>query len=71
MTRAGSLAHCVSSNPIFQVPNDLIPKKIICRSGVESLLEKGFQPTRTVVLAYGFDEEVSGHRVCIDLLVPY
>ncbi|KIY67415.1 carboxypeptidase S [Cylindrobasidium torrendii FP15055 ss-10] len=27
---------------------------------VESLLEKGFQPTRSVVLSFGFDEEVSG-----------
>ncbi|KAI0766929.1 carboxypeptidase S [Trametes elegans] len=29
-------------------------------SAVESLLERGFQPTRGVVLAFGFDEEVSG-----------
>ncbi|KAI0367059.1 carboxypeptidase S [Pilatotrama ljubarskyi] len=29
-------------------------------STVESLLERGFQPTRGVVLAFGFDEEVSG-----------
>ncbi|KAI0675538.1 carboxypeptidase S [Trametes maxima] len=31
-------------------------------STVESLLEKGFKPTRGVVLAFGFDEEVSGVR---------
>lgn len=30
------------------------------RSTVETLLEKGFFPTRTVVLAFGFDEETSG-----------
>ncbi|KAH9893483.1 carboxypeptidase S [Cubamyces lactineus] len=29
-------------------------------SSIESLLERGFQPTRGVVLAFGFDEEVSG-----------
>lgn len=29
-------------------------------SSVESLLTSGFRPTRTVVLAYGFDEEISG-----------
>ncbi|KAF9016901.1 carboxypeptidase S [Hymenopellis radicata] len=27
---------------------------------IESLLEKGFKPTRTVVLSFGFDEETSG-----------
>ncbi|KAF7370754.1 Gly-X carboxypeptidase [Mycena sanguinolenta] len=27
---------------------------------IETLLEQGFAPTRTVVLAYGFDEEASG-----------
>ncbi|KAG5647466.1 hypothetical protein DXG03_009397 [Asterophora parasitica] len=31
-------------------------------SGVESLIEGGFKPTRTVVLAFGFDEEVSGRQ---------
>ena len=30
------------------------------RSTVESLLERGFKPTRGVVLTFGFDEEVSG-----------
>ncbi|TBU60979.1 carboxypeptidase S [Dichomitus squalens] len=29
-------------------------------SSIESLLEAGFQPTRGVVLAFGFDEETSG-----------
>lgn len=30
------------------------------RSAVETLLQKGFTPTRPVVLAFGFDEETSG-----------
>jgi acetylornithine deacetylase/succinyl-diaminopimelate desuccinylase-like protein len=29
-------------------------------SSVETLLEKNFKPTRTIVLAFGFDEEASG-----------
>jgi Gly-Xaa carboxypeptidase len=29
-------------------------------SSIESLLENGFVPTRTVVMAFGFDEEASG-----------
>jgi len=29
-------------------------------TSVETLLEKGFKPTRTIVLAFGFDEEASG-----------
>ncbi|KAF8070006.1 hypothetical protein FPV67DRAFT_1578960 [Lyophyllum atratum] len=29
-------------------------------SSVETLLLRGFRPTRTVILAYGFDEEISG-----------
>ncbi|EEB95893.1 hypothetical protein MPER_05067, partial [Moniliophthora perniciosa FA553] len=33
-----------------------------CLSAIESLLERDFQPTRTVVLAYGFDEEASGRQ---------
>ncbi|KAG1751297.1 uncharacterized protein EDB91DRAFT_598921 [Suillus paluster] len=31
-------------------------------SAIESLLESGFKPTRTVVIASGFDEEVGGLR---------
>lgn len=31
-------------------------------SAIESMLENGFKPTRTVVIASGFDEEVSGIR---------
>ena len=29
-------------------------------SSVETLLEKNFKPTRTIVLAFGFDEEATG-----------
>ncbi|KAJ3059303.1 hypothetical protein HDU99_006405, partial [Rhizoclosmatium hyalinum] len=29
---------------------------------VEKLLEAGFTPKRTVYLAYGHDEEISGHQ---------
>lgn len=35
------------------------------RSAVELLIESGFKPTRTVVLAYGFDEECGGKVVNI------
>ncbi|KAH8822759.1 carboxypeptidase S [Flagelloscypha sp. PMI_526] len=31
-------------------------------AAVEVLLEASFQPTRTVILAFGFDEEASGHE---------
>lgn len=33
------------------------------RSAIEAMLDSGFEPTRTVVIASGFDEEVSGERV--------
>ncbi|KAF8998623.1 carboxypeptidase S [Hymenopellis radicata] len=29
---------------------------------LETLIEKGFKPTRTIVLSFGFDEEVSGNH---------
>lgn len=32
----------------------------LCRTTVESLIENDFQPTRTVFLAFGFDEETRG-----------
>ncbi|KAJ3566922.1 hypothetical protein NP233_g6693 [Leucocoprinus birnbaumii] len=31
-------------------------------STVETLISSGFNPTRSIVLAFGFDEEVSGHE---------
>ena len=33
------------------------------RSAIELLVERKFVPTRTVVLAFGFDEETSGPQV--------
>ena len=33
------------------------------RSAIELLIERKFVPTRTVVLAFGFDEEASGLQV--------
>ena len=38
------------------------------RSSVETLLEKDFKPTRTIVLAFGFDEEASGLQASNTLL---
>ena len=35
-------------------------------STIETLLEFKFQPTRTVVLSFGFDEEASGLQVSHD-----
>jgi len=32
------------------------------RSAIESLIEAKFEPTRTLVLGFGFDEEASGHQ---------
>ncbi|THU99406.1 hypothetical protein K435DRAFT_855691 [Dendrothele bispora CBS 962.96] len=40
---------------------------ILHSSAVESMLEKGFEPTRTVVLAFGFDEEAHGHYAMLDV----
>ncbi|KAF5314212.1 hypothetical protein D9758_017834 [Tetrapyrgos nigripes] len=31
-------------------------------TAIETMLEKGFKPERTVVLAFGYDEEASGHH---------
>jgi Gly-Xaa carboxypeptidase len=33
-----------------------------CSSSIEILINNGFEPARTVVLSFGFDEEVSGTR---------
>ena len=32
----------------------------LCSSSVETLINNGFEPVRTIVLSFGFDEEVSG-----------
>jgi Gly-Xaa carboxypeptidase len=31
-------------------------------SSIEMLINNGFEPARTIVLSFGFDEEVSGTR---------
>jgi len=33
-----------------------------CSSSIETLINNGFEPARTIVLSLGFDEEVSGTR---------
>ena len=35
------------------------------RATIETLLSKDFTPARTVVLAFGFDEEASGIKVIL------
>ena len=32
----------------------------LCSSSIETLIHNGFEPARTIVLSFGFDEEVSG-----------
>ena len=32
---------------------------------MEMLISKGFEPTRSLVLSFGFDEEISGKQVCV------
>lgn len=39
--------------------------RFLIRSTVEILLKHGFRPSRTIVLAFGFDEETGGHFVCV------
>ena len=51
--------------------------RLINRAPIESLLETGFQSTRTIILASGLDEEIGGDQVsntnplswayCVDL----
>lgn len=33
-----------------------------CSSSIENLINNGFEPVRTIVLSFGFDEEVSGTK---------
>lgn len=54
-TRAGSLASCALPTPAV---NSLFLTHY--RITIETMISKGFKPTRTVVLAFGFDEEASG-----------
>lgn len=37
------------------------------RSTMEMLLEQSFSPSRTVMFAFGFDEEIGGYNVIIFL----
>lgn len=60
MTRVGSLVHCGSPAKKIVLLVLILEQS---RSSVESLIEGGFKPTRTVVLSYGFDEEISGCNV--------
>ncbi|KAG6330629.1 hypothetical protein ID866_8459, partial [Astraeus odoratus] len=57
------------SSTVPDVPPDVVPVEPIrsCavtegRSAIETMLEAGYQPTRTVVLAFGFDEEIGGDQ---------
>ena len=54
-TRAASLAHCKST----EFSSRLLAEGLH-RSAIEILIESGFKPSRTIVLAFGFDEETSG-----------
>lgn len=38
---------------------------MVNRSAIETMLESGHKPTRTVVLAFGFDEESNGVHVSL------
>ena len=44
---------------VFRVSSELTSK----RSTIESFLETQFQPARTILLAFGFDEESDGLNV--------
>ena len=59
MTSQASLAHCESS----QYSKTVRAKSNSYRTAIEMLLQKGFQPSRTVVLSYGTDEESGGEYV--------
>lgn len=62
-TRAALLVFCMLRSSISWriIPNYFNSR----RSAIEPLLEKDFKPIRTFVLAFGFDEEVSGRRVSL------
>ena len=46
---------------VLVIPRPNVPD----RAAVEYLVSGGFVPTRTLVLAFGFDEESSGEQVCV------
>jgi acetylornithine deacetylase/succinyl-diaminopimelate desuccinylase-like protein len=43
--------------------NTMAVLKISGRTAIETLLERGFKPTRSIILAYGIDEERGGPTV--------
>jgi hypothetical protein len=45
---------------------DSILEEFLPSSAVEILLKNSFKPERTVVMAFGFDEEGGGPRVRVD-----
>ena len=57
MTKVGWLGSC---SFLYLFPYTWLT---INRSTIELLIERKFVPTRTVVLAFGFDEEASGSQV--------
>ena len=63
MTRVVSSAYCMG---IVQSVVEFLSDS---RTAIELLLEKDFQPTRTIVLAFGFDEEVSGRQAGLLVMV--
>jgi hypothetical protein len=56
-TRAVSSARCKRNNFICPLLRFI---RNFNRSAIELLIESGFKPSRTIVLAFGFDEETSG-----------
>ena len=60
MIRAGSSGYCARLCLLACRDTKDSPKN---RASIETLLEKGFKPARTIVLAFGFDEEASGLQV--------
>ena len=54
------LRHCLGQRIWGRGSNDDKSGLVGVMSSIESLLENGFKPTRTVVLSFGFDEEANG-----------
>ena len=54
------LRHCLGQRIWGRGSNDDKSGLVGVMSSIESLLENGFKPTRSVVLSFGFDEEASG-----------
>lgn len=58
MTRAVWLVLCEQGEDTFANMSH-----VTLRSAIETMIANGYEPTRTVVLAFGFDEEASGFHV--------